>query len=380
MSNVIFKNIFLKVILILLFCILYSHAKPIKNYPRHWQPHLINVKSGQDDRATNLELIEFLNTKKKNRPILLFVPGYFQNSYSWDLLPEENISIVDYIQQKYSFHVFSLNTNGIGNSTYIKKSNIDDIAIDDISYAIEYLFKKYGKKPIYVFGHSNGAITLQAYLSGLTRGSKGNYFNATVAFERQKRVKAAALSAGNVCMTDGEKDSFLEILARLGHRMRLLNTLFDWLNAEILTKYISPTTGPLGDSSIAYNKLWKFLYHRENVSVPSIKALYDKTVEGASVASLFQYSDGILGECVRNTSGEMYQSGLANINIPIFQSTYELDPLAPPRFTYTDSYSYIGSHIKEFIVFPNQGHEDFMMNAALHQNLDWHLTRMLKSH
>ncbi len=350
---------------------------------------MIPAKSSKNLKDYKLELVEFINGKSgSENEVALFVPGYFQNAYSWHLLPEKGISIVDYLSKKYPFKFYSIQPNGIGKSDYVKKSNTDDIAIDDISYAVYYLQKKYNKK-IYLIGHSNGSITLQAYLGGLSRSpilkknKKGkikkissNVFNEKIANSRQKLVKAVGLSAGNICMTDDDNGTGLDSMAKFGLKIKWLNKRIGWINAKLLTKFLSPTK-IFKKWSFAYHKFWEFLYHRENVSDEARKALYDKTLSGTSANTLVQYSEGVVNGCIRATSGQTYQEGLRNINVPVFQMTYDLDPMAVPEYTKKDDFDHINSVEKEFIAFPNQGHEDFMMNAKYHKNLDWLFDRFM---
>ncbi len=361
------------------------------SYSANQKSLMIKAKSSKNQKNYQLEIIEFLNkVDGKQGEVLLFVPGYFQNAYSWDLLPEKGISIVDYLSKKYPFKFYSLQPNGIGKSDYVKRSDTDDIAIDDIDHAVKFLEKKY-KKKIYLFGHSNGSITLQAYLGGLKRGNSytknkrgkiktrsANYFSESLAKKRQTKIKAVGLSAGNICMTDADDGTQLDSLSKFGVRIKAINKRLGWINAKILTRFLSPTRGPFKKWSLAYHKFWEFLYHRDNVSEEAMKALYDKTLSGTSAPTLVQYSEGVVSGCIRNTSGQTYQEGLKNINIPAFQMTYSLDPMAVPEFTKKDDFDHINSLDKEFIAFENQGHEDFMMNAKYHKNLDWLFDRFMK--
>jgi|GEM_PF-6018652 len=349
------------------------------SYPSHWKPHEISATSSKTNKPYSLEIIEFKVTTEqcKNAPILLLIPGYFQNAYSWDLLPNKNISVVNFIKNHSCFHTFSLHPNGIGNSDYVRLSNIDDVAIDDISHAINYLKENF-KKNIFVLGHSKGAITLQAYLSGLTRSKNGNYFDKKVAIKRQQKVEAFGLSAGNVCMSDNDQKTQIDTLSRIGTRIQFLNNRLGWINAKILTRIISPAHGPFSRLSAAYFRVWEFLYHIENTSKEARAALYELTIEGTSSPTLTQFSKGVLNGCIRNTSGEKYNEGLKNIKIPAFQMTYSLDPMAVPEFTKRDDFDYIGSKDKDFISFTNQGHEDFMMNPKFHENLNWLLNHFEK--
>lgn len=334
-------------------------------YPSDWTVRKFQHISTKhkEEKPYELELIEF-NFSNADGPILLMVPGYFQNAFVFDLLLEQNISLARYLSTHFNYHMFVLHPNGIGNSDYIKKSNLDDIAIDDIAGAISVLSVSY-KKDIYLMGHSNGAISIQCYLGGLTRSESGNRFDANVSKHRQANISGAFLFAGNVCMTDDNPQSSLQKVSRFGLRISFLLKRLGWINALLLTRFISPTK-IFGKMSVAYWKLWGFLYHIPNVGRDSRKALYNLTLDGTSAATLLQYSQGVLNNSIRTTAQVEYKEGLKNIEIPISQTTFGLDPLAVPAQTKRDNFSQFGSKDKTFIIIPDQGHEDFMMVAAFH--------------
>ncbi len=354
---------------LLILCIIFnstiSYSKENSSMRSDWKSHIIKSKSGLTNKTYNLELIE-LEGNDDAESILLLIPGYFQNAYSFDLMPEKNISVMRYLAEKLKVKIFVLHPNGIGKSEYVKKSLIDDIAIDDIDTAVKFLKKL--RKKLYTMAHSNGAIALQAYLGGLDRSGRGNIFDEEVADLRQKQFQAVAISAGNVCMTDTRNLKVYDFAKNTGRKLQGLIKHLGWINGEILTKILSPTK-IFGKRSIAYSKLWQFLYNRENVSKDAMKALFDLTIEGTSARSLVQYIEAINSECIHSSGGDPYFRGLFNIELPIIQLTYEVDSLADPTATKRDNFARYSSKNKKFFMFPNQGHEDFMMSAIEQENL-----------
>lgn len=336
-----------------------------RKYPADWTARKFQHIStrNNEENPYELELVEF-NFSDSEAPILLMVPGYFQNAFVFDLLPKDNISIARYIAKHFHYHIFVLHPNGIGRSDYIRKSDLDDIAIDDIAGAISIL-KVSHNKDIYLMGHSNGAISIQTYLSGLTRSKTGNIFEPVISQKRQSDISGALLFAGNVCMTDDDEESELKKTSRFGIRIRFMLNRLGWINAKLLTRFISPTK-LFGKISVAYWKVWEFLYHIDNVEKETRKALYNLTLDGTSAATLIQYSEGVVGGCIRTTGNIKYSEGLKNIHIPIVQTTFELDPLAVPNTTKRDGFNNISSDLKLFVAIPQQGHEDFMMNKNMH--------------
>ncbi len=335
--------------------------------PQDWKSHIYKAKSSLTNKSYDLELIEFIQKDDRDDVILLLIPGYFQNAHSFDLLPEKEISVMRYLHRKLKMHTFVLHPNGIGKSDYVKKSSIDDIAIDDISNAISFL-KKY-KKKIFVLGHSNGGMTLQAHLGGLTRSGRGNIFSETIAEQRQAEIEAVVISAGNVCMTDSRDLLIRSRAKKIGHTFKGVIAKLGWINGAMITRRLIPSKF-FGKKSAAYHSFWEFLYHQENVSKEAMKALYDKTIEGTSARSLVQYIEAINSDGIYSLGGDPYQRGLFNIKLPFLQMTYELDTLADPTNTKKDNFSHIQSEIKEFHYFENQGHEDFMMAEKCLQNLN----------
>ena len=349
-----------------------AHVYPIDWSARKFEH--ISTKNNSE-RLYELELIEF-TFSDPTAPILLMVPGYFQNAYVFDLLPEAEISLARYIANTFLFHIFALHPNGIGHSDYIKKSDIDDIAIDDILGAVSVLRNSY-KKKIYLMGHSNGAICIQCYLAGLTRSEAGNVFDGDVSQERQLHIDGAILFAGNVCMTDDTKKSSLQKFALFGLRVEFILRRINWINARLLTRIISPTKF-FKRLSVAYWNIWNFLYHIKNVTLKSREALYTLTLNGTSAATLIQYSKGVVNGCIRTTADIDYSAGLSNIQIPTVQVTFEFDPLAVPGPTLRDNFSRIGTLKKKFFTINNQGHEDFMMVKDFHQIVKEPITYLLE--
>lgn len=336
-----------------------------RTYPDDWTNRKLQAISTKkkENKPYELELIEF-EFSDKDGPVLLMVPGYFQNAFVFDLLPEESVSIARYIARHFNFHIYVLHPNGIGESNYIKKSDLDDIAIDDIHAAVEIL-KASHNKPLYVMGHSNGSITLQTYFGGLSREDNGNAFNSVLASHRQDGIDGMILFAGNVCMTDDDDKSELKKTSRIGKRITFLLRTLGWINACLLTRVVS-STKIWGRLSVAFWKLWSFLYHIDNVSKEVRKELYNRTLDGTSAATLIQYSKGVVGGCIQTTKGINYSEGLQNIKIPTVQVTFGLDPLAVPGPTKRDNFSKIGSARKQFYAFEGKGHEDFMMVKDYH--------------
>ncbi|GAB4010785.1 MAG: hypothetical protein Fur0010_04100 [Bdellovibrio sp.] len=329
---------------------------------------------GRDSRLFKSYCLEMVEFKYRSKlPLagrILLVPGFFQNYHIWHLVPEQGISVARYLMEKYGLQPYVLHVRGIGDSDYIKDSNLDDIAIDDIPRALSELNLINGG-PVYLMGHSQGAITSLAALSGLSRCAKKNCFKKDVALKRQKLVKKLALLAGNQAMSIDREDNFLLPLMKLANVGVLRSTLR--LIDEIDVKLVTDLTGP-----VAFINYWENLYVLENVPDVSRKALWKKSVDTSTAEIVIQFAEGIENRNIKAVGGENYTDGAANIEIPVVQQTYDRDELAEWEPTKRDTFEKIGSKEKEFFVVKNRSHEDFFMNKKLHSDLDQVLSYLLQ--
>lgn len=342
-----------------------SHSKIItRKYPKHMTRHTTCQKDSRLNKNYCLEVIEFrYKSKLPKKGVALLISGFFQNAYIWDLRPQDNISLAKYMMEEYGIHPYVLHVRGIGNSDYINDTNLDDIAIDDIPMGIKFVSNK-EKQKVIVIGHSQGSITTLASMSGITRCEyKVNCFKKEVADKRQKYVRSLGLLGGNSAMTIEREDNFLRGLLPLGMNRAIQKLLLfkDKIDVNISTKI----TGPL-----AYIKLWENLYLLKNVSYPSRKALWTKTVDTTSANIILQFAYGLFNGDLKTYGGHSYAKNSINVSIPLIQQTYEQDQLAEPETTYRDTFFYIGSEIKEFNLVDDCAHEDFFMERNLHKQLN----------
>ena len=338
--------------------------KWIHKYPKHMVAHKVCGNDSRLERKYCLEIIEFkYKSKIPKKSAALLVSGFFQNVHIWDLVPEDQISLAQYMMENYGIHPYVLHVRGIGNSDYLPDTNLDDISIDDIPMALNFLTQK-EKDKVILMGHSQGAITSLASLSGLSRcGKNNNCFKKEIADKRQQRVKTLGLLAGNSAMTIDNEDNFLLKLAPLGWNRKIQTTLrwLDEIDIELATKF----TGPL-----AMIGLWDNLYLIENVTPKSRKALWKKTVDTTSGNITIQFANAIKTRDLLSIGGHSYSKHSKFVNLPVIQQTYANDQLAEPFPTRTDSFSNIGSNNKQFNLVPNCAHEDFFMEKSLHALLD----------
>lgn len=363
-------------LLALLFLVNFSvEARTQRTWPSDWITYRI---PNQDTRKKLFKkdaeecLLEIAQLPDAGLPArrgaILLLPGLLHNARIFDLMPEQNVSYARFLRDTHGLRVYMLNFRGTGNSCYHKRSNLDDLAIDDIPTALRFL-TELEKGKIYVFGHSQGGIALQASLAGLTRCEHKNCFDPLVGQERQALVRAAVFSGANVAMTgehnaEGSKKTFLlEFLVA-----KPLAPLIDYIPASWVTRFISPSKKRVfglfsGQRSFAYSNFWEYAYHIPNISKEARLAFYDLTMDSTSMGIVKQYAYGIRKGGIVNKSKESYAEALNAITIPVIQVAYEYDAFANPVATLRDNYPFIGSSQKEFVVMPGQGHEDFFLNA-----------------
>lgn len=335
----------------------FAQAKFI--YYKDWTPHKFCDKDSRLNKNYCLELIEIPNDSPHAVPLLL-IPGFFQNAYIFDLIPSQGISLARHLKEKWNFTPYILHVRGNGNSDYIERSDLDDIAIDDIGMALNYLHKKYRQK-ITIIGHSQGAITAQTFAAGLSHCLIAPCFNPLTALERQRKIKSIGLLAGNAAMTIHDPKNFLLDLSKVALKAAPALLRFDEIDVKTATRY----TWPLGHVGP-----WKLLFNPHNVGRKARTALWTKTIDTTTSRIIYQFVKGIDGSILRTRSRIPYVSAFSLIRVPIYQQTYADDPMAQPQSTYSDSFEKIGSKSKRFEVVQDRGHEDVLLNGELHSDLD----------
>ncbi len=340
-----------------------------ESYPRpsDWKTHsiaLVDSRPGRFQDKAHIEVIELPSAAATTGSILM-IPGFFQNAWTFDLLPEAQVSFGRWVSRTFGLKVYLLNVRGVGYSSRGKKLNIDDFVIDDIPTAIQWVSDR-EKSPIYVLGHSQGGIVLQASVSGLTRCGARNCFDSLVAEKRQSMIQALAISAGSVSMATREAGNRLPLLGNLGKILsRPINSAMDYISVDHLVN--TPILRPF-----AHAGFFEFLYHRKNTTAKQRRALYERTLEASYAQIVLQFADGVRNQNIRvlgnlpDSNGELYRDGLKNIRVPLVQVTYGVDPMAEPVPTFDTSFHYVGSFRKRFYIVDDQGHEDYLMVPERH--------------
>lgn len=350
-----------------------SHKIPLEDTRRH---RLFK----KNPEKCLLQVIEIpYSSPLPQRGTVLMIPGLMQNALALDLAPEVNISYARYVMQNYGLQPFLLNTRGNGQSCLPKNSNLDDIAIEDVSIAVNFVSEMADSK-IFVMGHSQGGLVLQAYMAGMARceGTQ-TCFQKNVAEERQSHLLGAVILGANVGMTGNPKGKLRRnsMLAEflLG---RPFSIIVDEIPMKLLTRLISPSKKRLlgvvsGSNSFAYNPFWHSIYQIPNVSLEMRQKFYDSTLDTTSLGVLLQYARGIRQLGMSTRTGDRYADALPNIHVPVAMGVFEYDPFATPEATLTETFNKLGSPQKHYVMFNEEGHEDFLLNSNLFakHNLLW---------
>src|SRR5689334_13019729 len=100
-----------------------------------WLPHQLCQSAGHC-----LEIVEIRYPDSRPlKGVALLIPGFTQNARFWDLSPERRISYARHLMDEQGLKVYLLNVNGIGNSDRTRHGNMDNIAMDDIPAALEFV-------------------------------------------------------------------------------------------------------------------------------------------------------------------------------------------------------------------------------------------------
>lgn len=365
-----------------LFVLCAAQAEPFKAVrPADWTAHLLPMRDTREKPSKKvskpdceLEVIELAyNSEKPKQGTILLIPGFFQNAFLFDLMPEQGTSFARYLMREKGLKVYMLNPRGTGRSCYPTHSRIDDVAIDDLPSAVEFVSQRENER-IFVGAHSQGGIGLQAAMAGLTRCDDGkNCFKAELATERQRPIRGVLSMAVNAKMSAPEGDDRLSARTRvLYYTVLLPNTYFlDRIPASWLTRFLSPTSDTkVPNGSIAYkDSLWDFAYKSGNISPEQQKAFYDLTLDSSSVGIIKQTYRGIHKDGIENTAGEKYADALSTVKVPVAQAAFDADLFANSEMSRLDNFDRLGSEQKIFQSFESQGHEDFLLNGNYHAQM-----------
>ncbi len=328
-------------------------APPRPPPPKDWIAHRVC------DHAHCIEVIEIGEAPPHYRATAMLVPGMFQNGASFDLLPEQGISFARFLIRE-GVKVYLVHVRGIGGSDLPPESGLDQIVTEDLPLAFDFIRRRAGE-PIIVIGQSQGSITLKAFLAGLCRCGDSYCFREEVAAARQAHVRSAGFFTGNTGM--GSPDPRLRAAAELGGIFGwLIDLVFDRIDGRGLALLAFRTFG---------EGAFDFLNAPGLLPAEVKYELLSRSVDSTTAKIALQFADAIRNGSVRShipiwREPPRWQEALHAIHVPVVQTTFEADPLAPPLQTWLQDFRHIGSQKKKFKRVRGQSHEDWMADPRLH--------------
>jgi pimeloyl-ACP methyl ester carboxylesterase len=322
-----------------------------------WVAHKVCGQHEQLNQNYCLELWEFTNQDSKATPVLL-IPGIFQNKWAFDLIAENNISLVRYLKKKFNIKLFVLHPQGIGESDFFPDNSIDQMAMEDIHLAVDFLYQHFNDK-ITIIAHSMGAMALQGFLAGLN--SQDQDFDQFIALKRQKKVKAVGLIAGSLNFEFKKNNIFLH-LAQMASRdplYQLIGAVNLW-QLEQITTLLSP---------FHYLRLKHPRNEHPLVTKKARQQAWARAMESVSGKTLQQLINAVNQKSLMTNFNQSYIKALPFIKTPIYQLCFELDQLSPPENT-RNAFNHLGSIEKIFEISKGVGHRDYYMSHELHHRVD----------
>lgn len=361
---------------------------------RAWPVTMTDSREGKKSKACDLEVIE-IGQPFASRGSVLLIPGFMENAYVWDIAwdsaSQSGVSYARYVRS-LGFRTYVLHFRGVGKSCYPKKSNLDDLAIDDIPAALRWVRQR-ERGPVYVVGHSMGGLTLMPSMAGLTRRElmtnpesialcdqgkdAKNCFDQNTALERQSLVDGIMVLGANLDMHINDAEVGLKASTQFE---RLLSLMPSFLVDRVSRDFLGPIGSTVGDliddttnlGSIAKEPLlhlllWRYYFTYNNVA-PEVKERFQRiAIDSTSRGVLDQYSKAIRRDGLRTFDGQQrYSDFLSYIQLPVSQGSFSKDIFADEEFTRTETFNRFGSPKKYYRTYPGEGHQDFMLNGTFH--------------
>lgn len=343
----------------------------------------INVKT-YDGRHIDLSVLRIVN--EGEQPLILW-PGFGQNGFVYDLMPNGG-SLGEYLWEN-DFDIWIIHSRGTGGSGGKKYSaSLDDYASSDIPTVIEYVKKQTSIKPIYV-GHSQGGNTAIMSMMGTYKKWDGSVeLSKKHAEDRQKKLKGL-VTIGSFLDFTFSRTSPLQEFVKKGPwlKIRLLSTkqllkLLKIFLKVFRLKYIPLNVWPklrnvrlTGEKwkfifplyflldRIARLKIWKHVYHIQNVTAESRLYLFYRTIDGTFWDILNQYYQAVRYEVMKSSDERVnYSENYHLIKLPVSFVSVEYDIFADPDQMEVSMFKKVSSIKKEYTAWKQMGHEDHFMH------------------
>ena len=292
-------------------------------------------------------------TSGDNRPSLLLIPGFTNNSNSYDLTNQQSIA-KDFADKGHWVYLFDPRGMGINKGKFDPLYTVDTLIDHDLPTVLKFIYNRSKKKPSILFGHSMGGIVSENMvlswnvrqhlneLKGLTSQQKA-YMNQILpstdaAAQNLKQVKAL-ISLGSPKFFNKMSHAVFPAMLWLNHLARIFRLrqvpVKDVLQFMMQVPVLSDITQTLLNSNIGD---LNFILCPENHCSNKIftKLYVNKVVESVPLGLGFQFLKAIYnGEGFKrmDLSRFNYSSHvhLMPKNIPVFHFWGTKDPLAPPE-------------------------------------------------
>ncbi|MCD6586622.1 MAG: alpha/beta fold hydrolase [Desulfobacteraceae bacterium] len=292
-------------------------------------------------------------TSGDNRPSLLLIPGFTNNSNCYDLNNQQSLA-KDFADKGHWVYLFDPRGMGINKGKFDPLYTVDTLIDHDLPTVLNFIYTRSKSKPSILFGHSMGGIVSENMilswnvrqhlngLKGLTSQQKA-YMNqilppADEAAQNLKQVKAV-ISLGSPKFFNRTTHAIFPAMLWLNHLARIFNLrhvpVKDVLQFMMQVPVLSDITQTLLNSNIGdLNFILCPENHRSNKIFT--KRYVNKVIESVPLGLGFQFLKAIYnGEGFKRMDQSRFNYSdhvhLMPKDIPIFHFWGTKDPLAPPE-------------------------------------------------
>jgi pimeloyl-ACP methyl ester carboxylesterase len=292
-------------------------------------------------------------TSGDNRPSLLLIPGFTNNSNCYDLSNKQSLA-KDFADKGHWVYLFDPMGMGINKGKFDPLYTVDTLIDHDLPTVLNFIYTRSKSKPSILFGHSMGGIVcenmilnwnVRQHLNGLQdlTSQQKAYMNqilppADKAAQNLKQVKAV-ISLGSPKAFNRKSHAIFPAMLWLNHLARIFNLrqvpVKDVLQFMMQVPVLSDITQTLLNSNIGdLNFILCPENHRSNKVFT--KRYVNKVIESVPLGLGFQFLKAIYnGEGFKRMDQSRFNYSshvhLMPKDIPVFHFWGTKDPLAPPE-------------------------------------------------
>jgi pimeloyl-ACP methyl ester carboxylesterase len=306
---------------------------------------------GKEIKFRRLVSIEEV-TSGDNRPSLVLLPGFTNNSNCYDLTNQQSLA-KDFADKGHWVYLFDPRGMGINEGKFDPLYTVDTLSDHDLPAVLNFIYTRSKNKPSILLGHSMGGImaenmilnwSVSQQLNSITdiTNQQKEYLNQILpspaeAAENLKKVKAV-ISMGSPKFFNKDSHAIFPAMLWLNHLARIFRLrhvpVKDVLQFMMQVPVLSDLTQTLLNSNIGdLNFIVCPENHRSNKVFT--KMYVNKVLESVPLGLGFQFLKAIYnGEGFKRMDMSRFNySTHLNLfpkNIPVFHFWGTKDPLAPP--------------------------------------------------